>query len=208
MFERMDARNGQQIFKFKNRLLCSRVNPQGEAFEFIESQFARLEDVPNIFVVGLGCGYHVKALLERLPAKRLIVISANAYLLNQFKVLFPIESAMIEIIEVQDLRSFTESALVKEYVTKFYTTLVFQPATHTEPEIYSSIESMLLGRSEVAFRWLAQLRGQMNAPLTPEPIRILKGGALSIKDILFFESQMECVRMTKSQILTLNELIK
>lgn len=58
--------------------LCSKHNPQAEAQKWCDAFYD--EAIEYFFIYGMGLGYHIKALLDRLtPNQRLYVLEVNSY---------------------------------------------------------------------------------------------------------------------------------
>ena len=59
MLEEAQARNSERIAKLNGRILCSSIDPSREARKWVDLHSEISEDCETIFVLGLGCGYHI-----------------------------------------------------------------------------------------------------------------------------------------------------
>lgn len=75
-FEIEFARNGEYTLKLNNKYVYSKYNPKSDAQKFIENE---LEPAAvGYLLVGLGIGYHLEALANIYPNKKIIVIVLDA----------------------------------------------------------------------------------------------------------------------------------
>ncbi len=56
------AKNSELIFTRKGKHLCSCVHPTREAHQWVSHHQSRWNNSESVIVLGLGCGYHVRAL--------------------------------------------------------------------------------------------------------------------------------------------------
>ncbi|MGE7944142.1 motility associated factor glycosyltransferase family protein [Lysinibacillus xylanilyticus] len=73
-FEKIESRDGNATLKVNNILLYSKYRPIIEAEKFIESEFNN--DFKGYLLIGLGLGYHLKALLKLVTDSKPIFVYA------------------------------------------------------------------------------------------------------------------------------------
>ena len=83
-FEILKAKNGEDTVKVNNLLLYSKYRPVEDARRFIDKEF--IQEAKGYLLVGLGLGYHLKALQDLVePHKEIIVLVLDQKELNCYK---------------------------------------------------------------------------------------------------------------------------
>lgn len=89
LFEVQESRNGMLVPVINNIFLHSIYNPQKEAEAFAKSNLAAIQSRSHILILGLGFGYHIKALAKALEESgntdfQILIIEANSQLVDSY----------------------------------------------------------------------------------------------------------------------------
>ena len=113
MIKHDTSKNNSPIFTWEDRYLCSRVDPQKEAQEWLTSRSEQINSSKYIVVLGLGCGYHILQLINNFPTKKILVIETEKTIINVFKRNFPIESSAVELLHIDDEESLISNPAIQ-----------------------------------------------------------------------------------------------
>lgn len=140
------------IFTVDGRHLCSTVDPSKEAEQWDQHHASRTAACKAIIVLGIGCGYHLRALKKKSRSIRVIGVESSK----------PVQAAALQVHPL-DLHSdeFVDSAdhqIVREATREPYAVLVHEATAFGDPTLYQT-RNFLLGRTPSGLRWLFQNRG-------------------------------------------------
>ena len=180
------SKRGDKIIRWNGKLLCSGVDPHGEAKKWIEKNRDRFKY--SVIVCGAGSGFHIQALAKSYPDLKILVIEQNSIILNYVSAkLNDLEN--VTFVLGSHLSELSCQPKLREMVKRRYSVISFFPACALEQEFYIEVLDFLLGRNEKGFRWLCNVRGEFKRYISNDKnekplLRALPShGALSLADI-------------------------
>jgi|GEM_PF-4752159 len=152
------ARNSELIFTYQQRHLCSSIHPTREAQQWASYHQAKWRECRSIIVLGLGCGYHVRALKMATDA-RIVVLEPSREVIQAALRVHPLDLSESELLHWNSVESVTAFSALAEATKNSYAVLVHEPSAFANPSLYLETKEFLLGRKENGLRWLFQNRG-------------------------------------------------
>lgn len=204
MLESCTAQNGSTVIRQQGRLLASLVDPQAEARDWIDRQTALLKDVRTIFVLGLGCGYHVNELAARFSAG-VVVLEFYSEICTMTQSIHSFDAARVKIECLQNSRQLRQNEVVRRAIAQSFLIVRHGPSMLAQPQFYSECQKQLLGRDWGSLSWQWQLRG---LPSLDPQIQIGNDQALTIHDLEQTELVQDSEERERMLIKALRELVK
>lgn len=208
MIETVLAENGSRVLRRRGRLLASRFDPKAEASAWLEKRLAFIDKIHGIFVLGLGSGYHVQALLEKTAA-RLLVIENSSEIIEAVSGIQKFDPKRVQIESVAKARDLRSNAAVKAMIKKSFVVLTHPASYGQEPEFFKECAAQLNGREWGALTWQWKLKGLPSLDSAP---RVDAGGASADKLTIYDLEQTELVQNSEERerllIKALRELVK
>jgi hypothetical protein len=168
------AKNSELTFTVDGRHLCSSHNPTREAQSWVIDHRAELENCEGVIVLGVGCGYHIRALMTTLQIQ-VVVVEAHRSIAEASLRAHPLDLSEANVVVAADLTTVRESRVLKTLTTKSYAVIGFEPSFAQSPEFYRAARTFMLGRSVEGLAWLFGNRGMSL------PHRIENRGGVSLK---------------------------
>ncbi len=188
MIQSSHSRSGHWIFKLDGTLMASRNDPVSQAQSWIENQKPICNDEAymgkqrTLFVLGLGCGYHVLALLRKCSRAQIVVIEArNETLEWVFNHVERSWESRVTMIVGEEPHRYFDTSKAKLLLRNPYCVLPYAPAMRKEERFYSEWQQYLLARDGKSLE--AQMK--LLDPLGITRIGEEKSELLSIKDLKF-----------------------
>ena len=203
--EILESAAGDKILKADGRLLASRFDPMREARNWLAQRGPFLSQVRTVFVLGLGSGYHIKALLERTSA-RILVLEACPEIARNAAQIFAFDEQRVRIEHVSETRSVRGIESVRAAAANSFVVLV-HPASYTlKPSLYEECRTTLLARDWGNLTWQWRLQ---NAPDFERTARIdSRQTPLSIYDLEQTELVQNSEERERLLFKALRELVK
>lgn len=196
------ARNSDRIFSCGGRHLCSTVDPTREADQWVQAQAGLIGGCQSVIVLGLGCGYHVRA-LKRLNEFRVHVLETSEEVIHAAFKIHPLDLFPGDVLPLPDLESLFENEEIKDASRESFAVVLHEPSLALNPTLYHQTRDFLLGRHPKGVRWLFVNRG-WEAPRLEE----LSEGLLSLKGLdPFLDRQSRGEIAPLPLLLALRELI-
>ncbi len=151
MIERCKAKSGQSIVKYSGRYICSSVNPQSEAAEWVEKRTAQVAGMNSVIVVGVGCGYHIAALRRRFTSLNIVAVDTDQELIDFTRDQLNLETVDVKFVKFDSTETLTSDANVQAALGGSYIVLRFAPSTCYSAEEFNLIECTLLARNRQGF---------------------------------------------------------
>lgn len=200
MIERLRAESGDEVLRLNGRLLASRFDPKREARDWLAARREFIASVRSIFVLGLGCGFHVHELRGACAAE-ILVLEANADLVNSFA-----GADRVRVLHLSSARELRAMDEVKRGVRESFVTLTHAPSFASNPEFYTACRTQLLGREWGALSWQWRMR---NGPDFDRVPRIEGGNSpLTIHDLEQTELVQNSEERERLLLRALRELVK
>jgi hypothetical protein len=155
------AKNSELIFTMNGRHLCSSFNPTREAHQWATFHQPQWKDCEAIVVLGVGCGYHIRA-LQSLSKAQVVALDSNPSIVAAALRVHPLDLKDSDTIAVEEVSSSILPAL-EQATRKPYSVLIHEPSAFARPEWFSSTKDFLLGRNPKGLQWLFKTRG-LSAP--------------------------------------------
>jgi hypothetical protein len=163
------ARNSELIFTTGDRHLCSSIHPTREAQQWIAHHQAKWRDCRSILVVGLGCGYHVRALkMAAGPETCVLALEPSREVIQAALRVHPLDLSETDLVQWSSIEDIKKSSVLTEATLRSYAVLLHEPSAFANPAQYQEAKDFLLGRQEEGLRWLFANRGvNEESPLSP-----------------------------------------
>lgn len=152
------ARNSELIFTYQRRHLCSSIQPTREAQAWIAHHQKQWRDCRTIIVLGLGCGYHVRALKMATDA-RVLVLEPSREVIQAALRVHPLDLNESDLFHLPTTEAVAGILPIAEATKNSYCVLVHEPSAFAHPSLYLETKEFLLGRKASGLRWLFQNRG-------------------------------------------------
>lgn len=205
MLELISGERGQTVIRREGRLLASRFDPVGEAQAWIARRMTFLDKVKTVFVLGLGAGYHVQALLKATPAQ-IFVIEPDIDLTALVQTIhsFPKERVTIE--AIQTARALRAHAAVRAAIKSSFIVLVHPASRVANADFFEECSTQLSGREWGSLTWQWNLKAGHSLDSTPRVDST--GEVLSIYDLEQTELVQNSEERERLLIKALRELVK
>lgn len=177
------AKSGDPILMHGTRHLCSSIDPRAEGEKWARSIYH--PSMKNYVVLGVGCGYHLRA-LEPMVSQggRILAIELDCRL-KEFLSSQPPFASCVEIAFFPQYSDKEQDQILKLLPQSSLRIVRFDPCYRLFPLPYSQIEKLLLGRDPQALKQLTFQREELS--WTHAISKTLPAGekhrALSIKDL-------------------------
>jgi hypothetical protein len=153
------AKNSELVFKVAGRHLASAFNPTKEAHGWINHHQEIWRDCETIIVLGVGCGYHLRALKSASGAK-ILALDRDKKIIQAALRIHPLELSESEVAVLAPLTEISAHPAFIQATRGSYAVLVHEASAFVRPELYQSAKDFLLGRTAEGLRWVLQNRGQ------------------------------------------------
>jgi len=205
LIEIVNAANGEKVIRYQGRLLASRFDPRREAREWLDKHPEFLDKVRTVIVLGMASGHHIAELVERCPA-RILVIEANEQILAAAQALHLFPAGRVAFENVKTARALRASVQVKKAVAESFVVLAHPASQLLDGKLYEECRTQLLGREWGALSWQWKLR---NVPGFDTNPRIEGAGcALTIYDLEQTELVQNSEERERLLFKALRELVK
>jgi hypothetical protein len=205
LIELFKTPDGLEVFRFGGRLLASRFDPRAEATQWLNARTEFIDRVKTIFVLGLGCAYHVEELLERTQA-RIVVLESHPEIIEASSKRAYAADSRVRVECVDSLRALRANASVREGLKASFVVLMHPSSAQSDPELIKSLREHLLGRTWGTLNW--QWRLKSNKDLDGVPRVAPDTETLTIYDL----DQTELVQNSEARermlLKALRELVK
>ena len=174
------TRSGHSVLRKNGRLLGSSIDPMREAVQWTEKVSAKNQ----VVVLGLGTGYHVVELMKR-PGAKVLTIEADPEVVEKALCLNPTLSRHDIVVE-PNWQYLVHSARFRDALQGIFEIAPHGPSVQIEPDYFSNVERLLLGRDKISFLLQLKLRPELLALLDADAIALLaeqeSGELLSAKN--------------------------
>ncbi|MBK9324023.1 MAG: hypothetical protein IPM97_13940 [Bdellovibrionaceae bacterium] len=185
--------------------LCDLVDPASEAEKWVTAQ--NLNICNEIVVLGLGAGFHVRALRENFPHLKIHVVECRDQLLPIFKK--QIQSDLDCYYCFHSLEELLDSELFERTIAKSLPVYFFKKAWGAQEDLFYSLWKNLTGRSVYA---IARHFANMGLEIDEKTMDSLKSSErpLTIKEAteIVIRSESTKAKEQRSYFEALRELIK
>lgn len=151
------AKNSELIFTVNDLALCSGYNPTLDAEQWVERNANFWAGVHTIFVLGVGCGYHLTVLARR-SRSNVIGLDISKNIIAAALKIHPLDLQESKLLHFSSLDDLEHATIVKKSVQTRYTTLIYEPSVFSNPELFSQAKRFLNGRSKRGLLWLLRQR--------------------------------------------------
>jgi len=161
LLERLNTRSGHITFRFNGMTLSSTVDPVQEANGWVEHNELLIKSAPHIIILGVGSGHHIVQLKKAYPQKKIIVIEAHKDLVAAVLREQSIDLADVDMLCEKDPHLLTKSSRLQNVLSKLFRIVEHKPSVGVNPEFYSEVKEILIGRDVYNFDFHLQLRPQL-----------------------------------------------
>ncbi len=185
--------------------LCDLANPIAEAEKWVSEQ--NLAIANEIVVLGLGAGFHIRALHEAFPYLKIHVVECRDQLLPIFKK--QIQSDIECYYCFHNLEELLSSELFEKTIAKSLPVYFFKPSWGAQEDLFYSLWKNLTGRSVYA---IARHFANLGLEIDDGTLESLKKSErpLTIKDAtdIILRSDEPKAQEQRSYFEALRELVK
>lgn len=162
MIEVNEAKNGSLVFLKNGKYLASSFDPQKEAEAWWKNCERLTKNARTIFVLGLGCGYHIDVIKRENPSAKVIVIECDQDLVDLYN---SKTSKPLEIVIESDWRKLLTNSQVAAGVQDRFAALIHPPSLNVEKDYFANAHKFLLARSVEGLFALLKQRPDLLAEL-------------------------------------------
>lgn len=152
------ARNSELVFTLDGRHLSSAINPTREAHQWVSHHQSQWKDRESVIVLGLGCGYHVRA-LKAATAAQVLVLEPDLGVIKSALRVHPFDLQESQIFRLEDASSLRRHPALQEATKRSYCVLTHEPSAFLYRELFGTAKQFLLGRQREGLIWLFKNRG-------------------------------------------------
>jgi hypothetical protein len=156
------AKNSELIFTVDGRHLCSSVNPTKEAQQWTTNHQDHWKDCGAVIVLGLGCGYHVRA-LRTATHLEVVAVETDPAVISAALRVHPLDLKESEIVSFAEESDLTQSDALIRATRKSYAVVLHDASIFTKRSQMLAVRRFLLGRQKDGLEWLFKNR---NLPFT------------------------------------------
>lgn len=184
MIEVVQAKNGSPVLVKNGKYLASSFDPQKEAETWWSTCHRLAKKCEQVFILGLGSGYHVEVALRELPHASITVIECDANVVaknaNKFR------QGNLKIIHESDWRKLYQNPSIADKVQSSYAVLSHPPSLSVECDFFGNAYKFLLARNVEGLFALLKLRPELLAELDESKLELLarSGDPVSIKTLV------------------------
>lgn len=208
--EKVITRSGETVFKWQGRMTASSYDPRREAQEWLTSLALSMASESRLFVLGVGSGYHLVALRQAFPKRRIMAVDISTELIEGALGLHGSSLDGVDLVAIPTEAELLATERVRNYL-RAPLQVVDHPASQQGSVMrYKEVRARVLNREPVLFAdWLR--REPRFARLFP--LQAIAGGddgqLLSIKDLCrFVDTRGNANREDVLIIKALRELVK
>jgi hypothetical protein len=158
--EWLHSRSGAAAVKVKGKFLCSSIDPEREAAQWLEKNKNSMESFEVVFVLGFGAGYHILEAAKKYPQKRFIAFECLVDV-KEVHPLLDIMPANVDVVFSENPEIAINSDQVVEALDSIYSVVESSPSVRNAPEYYHFVKRRLLGRDVRSLSWLAKCRPEL-----------------------------------------------
>ena len=207
------SKDGQPILTLDGVHSCSFESPVEEAKRWIERHRETLLNTTNVFVLGLGSGYHVRELAQFANLRQIWVIDDKKEAIN-FYFKYHKFDHRFKFYNFQDKKDLKSNPEIRLNFLRPYKVVDFYPAAKHNRNFFNWLKETLVGRTQASLAELLALRADFNAK-NKKSFKLIKteksepSQLLSIKDIKpLLENEYELSQHQQACINILQELIR
>jgi hypothetical protein len=152
------AKNSELIFTQQGRHLASSVHPTREAHQWVAHHEAQWKDAETILVLGIGCGYHLRALAST-SKKRVIGCDINKDFVRGALRIHPLDLKESEMCLFENLNDLEHNTALTKATQTSYAVLVHEASVFANRPLFQEAQHFLLGRTRAGLQWLFANRG-------------------------------------------------
>lgn len=185
------SRSGHLVAKKNDRWLASSIDPIREAKSWAMNALKSLQDAETALVLGLGSGYHVRALAEQRPNLSIVALECDQEI-EQHAATQLDSLKNIKCLVISGSENYAGSQELQRILHSQFAILPFAPSCQVNTEWALGVSKFLYARDHVSFLAQVRERPEFAALLDPSAIRRLQEDAISIKTLhqLFAHTQL------------------
>jgi hypothetical protein len=207
------SKDGQPILTFNGMPTCSFESPQEEAQRWIARHRETLLNTTNVFVLGLGSGYHVRELAQFENLRQIWIIDDTKESKN-FYFKYHKFDHRFKFYNFNDKKELKNNSEFRLNILRPYKVIDFYPAVKHNREFFNWLKLTLVGRTEASLVELLALRADMSIK-QKKNFKLVKSEerdsaqALSIKDLKpLLENDYDLNQQQLSYLNILQELVR
>ncbi len=165
MMEVKLSQTGFPILLVEGKPLVSQRDPLKEAKAWVDLHKTQFTAVNSVFVLGVGCGYHLVALQETFHG-RIVAIESNLNFLSFAREHLSLNLTDVYLLPWVTWDSFRDDRKVREAIGGTYAVINHLPSQTTARAVYREIQDLLIGRTLDDFESLLSVRSDLNHNLS------------------------------------------
>jgi hypothetical protein len=174
MIEFTTAKEGERIFKWSGRLLCSSVAPQKEAKKWLENNKERIQKYHHVVIMGLGNGFHILETLHNFRNKKLYVINFCPEILVPALSMIGNREGQIVIVSASDVEDLKRNEKFRAILQHPFSIVDFPQAMGFDVDLYAKAKEILLGRTQESLSFYAKARAHFGSSFMFNELKEIK----------------------------------
>lgn len=172
------ARGGQPVVKREGRWLASSFDPVREGSAWAKKAAANVQPGEQVFVFGLGSGYHVTELAKLVSRDQFLVFEESIEVANRVFEICPELRAESTVIE-SDWTKIVEQPNFRDRLSNIIRIAKYGPSCQMSEEYYQKLEKLIIGRDRLSFLLQLKARPGIWSILDAEKIAAFTTGEIS-----------------------------
>lgn len=205
MLEWVTATSGDKVIRLDGCLLASRVDPVAEAAAWFQRRANFVAKVQTVFVLGAGCGFHIREVARRTRA-RILVIESYPELIDAVASQLSDLSARVTFVRASSVRELRAHETVRLAIATSFVVLDHPPSVNRDRAFFRECKSQLVGRDWGALNWQWKLKGHPDFDAQPRISGAEK--PLTIYDLEQTELVQDSNERERMLLKALRELVK
>ncbi|MCM2283006.1 MAG: hypothetical protein NDI61_14285 [Bdellovibrionaceae bacterium] len=177
------SRCGMPVITKDGRYLASSVDPVREAEAWAHDCRASLGGVKAVAILGLGSGYHVRALMAQEPQLTILVIESDARVAEAVLRLMPEIPAKIVCVE-SDWSQLLDHERARALTHIPFVVARHAPSCQFDCLFYQRAEALILARDRAGFFLQLRDRPALLRSVARDKLEAIPVGPISIKTVL------------------------
>lgn len=151
-YEIKTSKTGYKIPVVNDVHLHSVYNPEKEAISLADKNSLSLEANNEVLILGLGFGYHIKEVINRLRDKhgedfKIVVIEPNSQVTNDCLALNPMEESNLFIFSGEEISSLYKNVQLVNFLIRKPTVIAHPPSFNLYSEYFKNMLSFKAPRN-------------------------------------------------------------
>ncbi|MGE0763289.1 MAG: hypothetical protein AB7N80_08425 [Bdellovibrionales bacterium] len=182
--EKITAKNGDVVLKYRGRLLASAIDPRREARDWINRWRLRIAVAERLVILGAGAGFHIDEVVREWPALRVLVICCEPEVFAEMAKQQAAAWPLVDLVLYEGHGDLLSNPKVRHWMRGYFTLLEHSSLSNLQTALYQECKARLLAREPLFFSDWVRREPRLSQLF---PLQAIPGGEnrqmLSIKDL-------------------------